>query len=289
MSYSRSQTPGSYRQDPYQQRRRSNLSGLKLRLLIAGAIILFSVISYYSKGQVNPVTGKNQRVDMSVKDEIMLGLQGAPSMGQKSRDFEAQRHVDMIGARLVNALEQQLANQDVRNPYPFEFHLLADQNTVNAFALPGGQVFVTEALYDRLNNDGQIAGVIGHEIGHVLERHASQRMAKGNLIQGIAGAAGVAGGDVNSSRIAAQIGEMVNMKYGRDDELQSDRWGVEIMTIAGYDPRHLIEVMDVLEASSGGAGPPEFLSTHPKPANRREYIERIIKETFPDGVPRGLR
>ncbi len=289
MSYSRSQTPASYRQDPYQQRRRSHLSGLKLRLLIAGAIILFSVISYYSKGQVNPVTGKNQRVDMSVKDEILMGLQGAPSMGQESRDFEAQRHVDMIGARLVNALEQQLANQDVRNPYPFEFHLLADRNTVNAFALPGGQVFVTEALYDRLNNDGQIAGVIGHEIGHVLERHGSQRMAKGNLIQGIAGAAGVAGGDVNSSQAAAWVGNLVNMKYGRDDELQSDRWGVEIMTIAGYDPRHLIEVMDVLEESSGGAGPPEFLSTHPRPANRREYIERIIKEKFPDGVPRGLR
>jgi predicted Zn-dependent protease len=289
MSYSSPQSQGSYRRDPHQQRRRSNLSGLKLRLLIAGAIVLFSVISYYAKGQRNPITGKNQRVDMSVKDEILMGLQGAPEMGQESPNDQAQRRVDMVGARLVNALEQRLANQDVRNPYPFEFHLLSDQNTVNAFALPGGQVFLTEGLYDRLTNDGQVAGVLGHEIGHVLERHGSQRMAKGNLIQGIAGAAGVAGGDISSSQAAAWVGNVVNMQYGRDDELQSDRWGIEIMTIAGYDPRHLIEVMNVLESSGGSGGPPEFLSTHPKPANRREYIERIIKEKFPDGVPNGLR
>ncbi len=82
MSYSSPQSRDPYRRDPHQQRRRSSFSGLKLRLLIAGAIVLFSVISYYAKGQRNPITGKNQRVDMSVKDEIMLGLQGAPAMGQ---------------------------------------------------------------------------------------------------------------------------------------------------------------------------------------------------------------
>lgn len=289
MSYSSPQSQGGYRQDPYQQRRRSSFSGLKLRLLIAGAIILFSVISFYAKGQRNPITGKSQRVDMSVNNEVRMGLQMAPSMGKKSRDIEAQRHVDLIGARLVNALGERLAKQEIRNPYPFEFHLLSDRNTVNAFALPGGQVFVTEGLYFRLTNDGQIAGVIGHEIGHVIERHSSERMAKGNLIQGIVGAAGVAGGDISSSQIAAQVGQMVQMRYGREDELESDRWGIEIMTIAGYDPRHLMEVMDVLESSAGSGGPPEFLSTHPKPANRREYIERIIKEKFPDGVPNGLR
>jgi predicted Zn-dependent protease len=262
---------------------------LKLRLLIAGAIILFSVVSYYSKGQRNPVTGKNQRVDLSVKDEILLGLRGTPSMGQPSNDQRAQRHVETIGARLQNTLEQQLASKNIRNPYPFEFHLLNDQRTVNAFALPGGQVFLTEALYHQLDHDGQIAGVLGHEMGHVLERHGSQRMAQGSLIQSITGAAGVAGGDVNSSQAAAWVGNIVSMNYSRDDELESDRWGIKLMMLAGYSPEHLLEVMDVLEQTSSGSEPPEFFSTHPRPANRREYIKRIIQEKFPDGIPGGLQ
>ena len=282
MSYDSTEQYGQ--RDPRQR----SMSGFKLRLIIAGAIVLFSVVSYYSKGQQNLVTGEKQRVDMSVKDEILMGLRGAPSMGNRSRDDRAQRHVDEIGARLVNTLEQRLADRGIRNPYPFEFHLL-DENTINAFALPGGQVFITEALYRRLDHDGQIAGVLGHEIGHILERHGSQRMAKGDLIQGIAGAAGVAGGDMNSSRAAAWAGNFLTMKYGRDDELESDRWGVELMMWTGYSPEHLLAVMDVLEQSAGGTSPPEFLSTHPLPKNRRDYIKRIIDEKFPDGIPAGLR
>jgi predicted Zn-dependent protease len=284
MSYSRYES-----QDPYDNRRRrsSNFSGLKLRLMIAGAIILFSVVSYYSKGQHNPVTGEKQRVDMTVDKEIMMGLQAAPSMGEQSRDMAAQRHVDEIGGRLVNVLSTALSNKGVSNPYPFEFHLLA-QDQINAFALPGGQVFITEALYSRLKNDGEIAGVLGHEIGHVIERHGSQRMAKGSLIQGIAGAAGVAGGDMSSGRAAQWAGNIVSMKYGRADELESDRWGVELMMNAGYSPEHLIQVMNVLEETAGGETP-EFMSTHPRPANRREYIKRIIDEKFPNGIPGGLR
>ncbi len=255
---------------------------------MAAAIVLFAVLSYYGKGQINPITGDKQRVDLSVKDEIRMGLQGAPSMGRFSNDRQAQYRIELVGARLINALELQLLEQDLRNPYPFEFHLLADSRTVNAFALPGGQVFMTEGLYRRLSNDGEIAGVLGHEMGHVIERHGSQRMAKGSLIQGIVGAAGVAGGDVSSSQAAAWVGNMINMKYGREDELASDGWGVELMVNAGYSPEHLLRVMDVLEESSGGAGPPEFLSTHPRPANRREYISEIIREKFPNGIPPGL-
>lgn len=275
-----------------QPRRRSNFSGLKLRLLIAGAIMLFSVVTFYSKGQVNPVTGEKQRVDMSVSDEIAMGLQAAPSMGAQSRNRQAQGHVDQIGNELIYTLQSRLAKEGINIPYRFEFHLLADRR-VNAFALPGGQVFITEELYRLLDSDGQhngrLAGVIGHEIGHVLERHGSERMAKGNLLRGIVGAAGVAGGDMSSSRVASYIGNIVNMKYGRGDELESDRWGVELMVLAGYNPEHMMAVMDVLESSAGAGAPPEFLSTHPRPANRREYIKEIIAEKFPSGVPIGLR
>ena len=95
-----------------------------------------------------------------------------------------------------------------------------------------------------------------------------------------------------NSRTAAYmaqiIGQLVNMKFGRDDELQSDRLGVQFMAEAGYDPRALIRVMEILAASTQGARPPEFFSTHPNPENRITRIQQAIQETFPEGVPEGL-
>ncbi|MFK7770112.1 MAG: M48 family metalloprotease [Mariniblastus sp.] len=288
MSYYPSEQSSYGRQRQPTRRRSSGFSGLKLRLLIGGAIVLFSVVSYYSKGQPNPVTGEKQRVDMTVKDEIVMGLQAVGSMGQPSLNREAQRRVDRIGFQLVRALQKKLEPDNIEVPYPFEFHLLADQKQVNAFALPGGQIFITEALYRHLN-DGELAGVLGHEVGHVIERHGSEHMATGNLFKGIAGAAGVAGGDMNSGRAAAWLTNVIGMKYGRQDELESDRWGVSLLILAGYNPEHLISVMDVLEQTAGGGGTPEFMSTHPRPANRRAYIKQIIADQFPRGVPPGLQ
>ena len=283
-----------YPQQQPPRRRRSGMSGMKVRLLIAGAIILFSVISFYSNTDVNAVTGEKQRVGgLTEKEEIVLGLNARPQMIQQHRgisdDPQGRKSVENMGARLVNALYHRLKQEGIDIPYPFEFHLLNDSQVVNAFALPGGQVFITEALYYQLENEGQLAGVLGHEIGHVIERHGAQRMAKGRLTQGLVGAAGVAGGNAESARAAAMIGNLINMRYGRDDELESDRWGVELMVLSGYDPRHLLGVMDILERATGGGGQPEFMSTHPKPANRKEYIQRILDEKFPGGLPPGLR
>ena len=229
-----------------------------------------------------------------------MGLTSMPSLVQEfdgqSPNQDWQQIVDYVGARLLNALQQRLAARGISNPYPFDFHLLADRDTINAFALPGGQVFITEALFLQLAKsvtrdrfESRLAGVLGHEIGHVIERHSAQRMAKARLMQGFANSAGVAGGDVNSAQVAAAVGSMVLKGNSRAHELESDRWGVELMVFAGYDPRALNDVMDVLEQASAGNGAPELLSTHPKPANRREYINRIIDEKFPDGVPGNLK
>ena len=265
------------RRQQRRQKRRSLFSGMKLRLMIGGAIVLFSLFRFYSKGQLNPITGKTQRVDMTVDQEVMMGLQSAPSMGQVSRDPRATQHVQRVGQELVNSFEQALysRNEPVRNPYKFDFHLLADRRTINAFALPGGQVFITEALYTKLQNEDQLAGVLGHEIGHVIERHGSERMAKGSLIQGLVGATGVMGGGTGAASAANYVGKMTQMKYGRNDELESDEWGVKLMLIAGYDAEQLLGVMDILDEAGGGGGP-EFMSTHPRPANRKEYIKEIL-------------
>jgi predicted Zn-dependent protease len=265
------------------QKRRSMFSGMKLRLLIGAAIILFSLFRFYSKGQTNPITGKTQRVDMTIDQEIRMGLQSAPSMGQPSRDRNKIARVEAIGRRLQTRFEQVLYEREppIRNPYDFEFHLLGDRRTINAFALPGGQVFITEALLDKLENDDQLAGVLGHEIGHVIERHGSERMAKGNFIQGLVGAAGVVGGSSGSASAASYVGNMMQMKYGRGDELESDEWGIKLMILAHYDPHELLGVMDILDDAGGGGGP-EFMSTHPRPKNRKAYIEKILAE-LPDG------
>ena len=277
----------SYSNQPRQRRRSSFSSGIKLRLLFAAGIVLFSLVSFWNKGQTNPVTGKVQRVDMTIKEEILMGLQSAPQMGTPSRDRDAQNRVVHIGEQLVSALNMDLYQRKLKNPYSFNFTLLDDRRTVNAFALPGGQVFLTEALYGQLS-DSQVAGVLGHEIGHVIERHSSEQMAKGNLIKGMVSAVGVAGGGYDSSRIASYVGNVLNMRYGRSDELESDKWGVLLMAMAGYHPSAMMDVMDVLEKSAGGGGAPEFLSSHPRPANRRVYIEELIKE-LPPNVLQGLQ
>jgi predicted Zn-dependent protease len=159
---------------------------------------------------------------------------------------------------------------------------------VNAFALPGGQVFITAALYHALETHGQLAGVLGHEIGHVIERHGNKRMAKDQMFQGLAAAGGVAGGSQQSAQMAQFAAQMASMKYGRDDELESDKWGVRLSVMAGYDPRAMIGLMAILDKAAQGAAPPEILSTHPKPRNRVAYIERVIEEEFPNGLPSGL-
>ena len=272
-------------------------NNFKKRLILALILALFALVSYYGKpGDENAVTGEIERVAMiDEAQEIQLGLQAAPEMvrqhGGPSASAGDQQRVQQIGFRLLDALEQELRAKSRHNPYyeAFRFTLLADNKMVNAFALPGGQVFITEALYRDLQTEGQLAGVLGHEIGHVLARHGNKQMAKQGLFQGLAGAAGVLGGTEESARSAQMISAMISMKYGREHEHESDRWGVRLCAMAGYDPYAMIGVMEILDQATGGQGPPEFFSTHPKPVNRVAYIKQVIREEFPDGVPEGLR
>ncbi len=276
-------------------RTKSSGSGLKIRLMIAAAIAIFALISYYGNpGDKNQITGEKERVAFGEEaDEMQLGLQAVRQMAEQHGGFSRGANAGLVkdmGARLLLALDEWMAkNGGGTNPYQFDFHLLRDPSTVNAFALPGGQVFITQALLGRLETDGQLAGVLGHEIGHVIERHGNKRMAQQQLFSGLAAAAGAAGGDVNSARMAQMVAQMVQMSYGRDDELESDKWGVRLSFLAGYDPNAMEGLMRVLEEASPGGGPPEMLSTHPKPANRVEYIQQVIAEEFPNGLPPGLR
>jgi predicted Zn-dependent protease len=150
--------------------------------------------------------------------------------------------------------------------------------------LPGGQVFITEGLLKRLKSEDQLAGVLGHEIGHVIGRHSAEQVAKAKLTQGLTGAAVIATFDPNNPRsvgtaaMAALIGKMVNIKFGRDDELESDKLGVDFMADTGYRPESMVEMMQILAEAGGNQRPPEFFSTHPNPENRITRIKEAIAE-----------
>jgi predicted Zn-dependent protease len=218
---------------------------------------------------------------MTVDQEIALGLQAAPEMAQQFGGLDPNENdqavVDQIGSQI---LQNSPAGQ---SPYQFDFHLLADPQTINAFALPGGQVFITRALYDQLQTEGELAGVLGHEIGHVVGRHSAEQLAKAKLTEGLTGAAVIATYDpenpasAGSAQVAALIGQLINLRYGREDELESDFLGVCFLSDAGYDPAELIRVMEVLASASQGQAPPEFFSTHPNPQNRIQRIQEDIQ------------
>lgn len=262
-------------------RRGSPIAGCNPKILIALAIGLFAVFQYFSSTTVdtNEFTGREQRLQLKPEQEIAMGLQAAPEMAKRHGGFSSDPRksalVKQVGQKLVMATEAR------NTPYKFDFHLLADRMTVNAFALPGGQIFITEALLNLLKTEDELAGVLGHEIGHVVGRHSSEQIAKSQLINGLTNAAIMAtagddGSGQGSAQMAMLVNQMVTTKYGRGDEIESDRLGVRFMIECGYNPEALIQVMEVLKKASGGGGAPEFLSTHPAPDNRKDLIQEEI-------------
>jgi predicted Zn-dependent protease len=274
----------------YVEQRRSGCGG---QIVVAALVAIVSIVGYFSHSVKNPITGETQHIDISVDQEIALGLQAAPQMAQEfggeDRDPEAQQLVSEVGQDVV---QHSVAG---KSQYKFQFHALADDQTINAFALPGGQVFITRALLIRLRSRGQLAGVLGHECGHVIARHSAEQIAKSRLTQGLTGAAVLATYNPYDSRsrgsaaVVAIIGQLVNLKFSRNDELEADKWGVRLMSEAGYDPRAMLEVMEILKQASSGGRQPEFFATHPNPENREDHIRQEIEQQFPNGVPVGLR
>lgn len=257
------------------------------RLLIGLIVALVSAFGYFGLREFNPITGETQHIALSPEQEIALGLQSAPEMAEQfgglEPDATIQGDVTAVGERLV---QQSVAG---RTPYRFSFHVLRDRETVNAFALPGGPIFITRGLLERFENEAQLAGVLGHEISHVIARHSAEHIAKSQFAQGLINAAGTAGSDGSdrgqgAAQVAAVVAEMVQLKYGRSDEYQADTLGVRLLSETGFDPRALLSVMRILAESGPTGRTPEFLSSHPDPGNREGLIQRAIETRFPDGV-----
>ncbi|WP_375235705.1 M48 family metalloprotease [Winogradskyella sp.] len=244
----------------------------KVRLLIGVAIVAFAFIRRCSQQETNPYTGRTQAISLSPEQEIAIGLQSAPGMTQQHGGLhpnnQYQALVDQVGNKLVN-------NSIAKNtPYKYDFHLLADDKIINAFALPGGQCFITYALFSKLENQDQLAGVLGHEIGHVLGKHSNERITDSKFWQTMIMGAGA----IDMGVIAQQYGQGKLLANGRDDELESDELGIFFMIKAGYNPEEMIGVMQILKNAAGPNRQPEFQSTHPDPENRIDKIKEAINK-----------
>jgi predicted Zn-dependent protease len=268
------------------------MARLLIRFVLALIFVVIGLFNYATNVSENPITGERQRVQLTPEQEIVLGQQARTEMAAQFGGFypdeTVQAYIDRVGQAVV---QESIAGE---SPYPFEFHVLNDPQTINAFALPGGQVFITAALLSRLTTEAQLAGVLGHEVGHVVARHGSEHLARQQLGRALVNAIVIAASDdPNSSQQAAilaqAVNQLVNLRYGRADELESDRLGFQFMTEADYTPEGIVELMQILNSAQEGGRPPEFLSTHPNPRNRVELLEELIAATYPSGIPPELR
>jgi predicted Zn-dependent protease len=234
--------------------------------------------------KVNPATGQRQFDFLSQDQEVALGLEAAPELirgyGGEVSDAWLTDYVSTIGQDLAQYVEKEYRD------LPWEFTLL-DSDVINAFALPGGQVFISRGLMMEMTNEAQLAGVLGHEIGHVTAEHGDQQVVRQMGLQGLAVTAAVVA--QLSDEELVQYGApalvtgagIVNLKYGRDEELEADALGLRYMTKAGYDPAGQLQVMEILARASEGAGqPPEFLSTHPHPETRINRIRKLLRTDY---------
>jgi predicted Zn-dependent protease len=230
----------------------------------------------------NPATGERQFNVLSTEREVAMGEQAAPDFLKQYGGPIPDQQVQQV----VKDLGQALAAKSERPDLPWEFHAV-NSSHINAFALPGGKVFITRGLMAKFDNMAQLAGVLGHEVGHVTAEHIGQRMSQALVIQGLATGVNVAAqqSDEDWLRVlgwGTQIsGGLYLLSFSRDQEYESDKLGLRYMTALDYNPVGQLQVMQILRRAGGSAGL-EILSTHPLPQSRVQRLEKLIRRQYPD-------
>jgi len=219
----------------------------------------------------NPVTGKNELSLISESQEIGMGRQSAQQVAQSIGyydDPQVQAYVSAVGMKMAKASE--------RPNLPWEFHVVNDAS-VNAFALPGGFIYVTRGLMTSINNEAELATVLGHEIGHVTNRHSVQQISKAQIAQLGLGVGSILSSDIaRVAGLASQGLGVLFLKYSRDAENQADQAGFRYALNQSYDVREMASVFQTLDrvsAAGGGGRLPEWLATHPNPGTRIQKTE----------------
>lgn len=261
-----------------------NVANRPMRRGRYGTILALSLMAALPACSTNPTTGRSQFNLLSREEEIQIGQQQSPELtqefGGRVENQALQSYVTEVGQRLA-------ARTEGDNPsLPWEFTLL-DSDVINAFALPGGKVFITRGLVSKMNNEAQLAGVLGHEIGHVTARHINDQLTRqtaagvgAQIISGIAGQSSSAAVQQITPVIIQYGGNGILMKFSRDQESEADRLGMRYMTELGYNPVGQRQVMEILQRESGAGGGSEFFATHPYPETRIERINEWLNDEF---------
>jgi predicted Zn-dependent protease len=236
-------------------------------------LLAFILLSFVACA-TNPVTGKKQLALITEAQEMQMGKEASVQVAQQMglvNDPELQNYVDSVG--------RQLAAKSERPHLQWEFRVV-DDPMINAFALPGGYIFLTRGILAHFNNEAEMVSVLGHEIGHVTARHSVEQMSKQQLASLGLGIAMIL------SPQAAQYGDLAGaglqlmfLKFGRDDERQADDLGLRYMIQGGWDADQMPPVFDVISATSRqteGGRVPEWASTHPDPDRRAERLREQI-------------
>ena len=241
------------------------------RRVAATAVAIFSSVSLLV-GQTRIVAPDNK---YDPKEDVQLGREAAREVEQQLpilRDDNVESYVDRIGERLADSIPNEFRHREFN--YDFKVVNVSD---INAFALPGGPMYINRGMIEAAKNEGEVAGVIAHEISHVALRHGTAQASKatkyqvGSVIGAIAGAIiGGTAGQIVSQGTQFGLGTAF-LRFGREYERQADLLGSQIMARAGYDPRDMASMFQTLQEKSGNGGP-EWLSSHPNPSNRYQAI-----------------
>lgn len=259
----------------------------------ASALVLLSMLGMPAGlvGQTRVVAPKNP---YSIDKDVQLGSQAAQEVERQLpllNDSEVQRYVANVGRRLAEAIPAEYQHREFRYSYK-----VVDVKELNAFALPGGFTYVNRGLIEAATNEGELAGVIAHEISHAALRHGTAQAAKAQKYSTLGAIAGIAGAVLGGvGNVAGQLGQMgigaYFLKFSREYEKQADLLGARIMANAGYDPRDLANMFRTIERTGGNTGP-QWMSNHPNPGNRYEYIVKeaeVLRISRADIDPRDFK
>ena len=244
---------------------------MKRQALIAWlALVAITVMPFTALAQTQIKYHSNK---YSVQDDVKLGRQAAQEAEQQFpllRDEEVRSYVEDVGRRLVTAIPSQFQHSE----FQYYFKVI-NARDINAFALPGGPMYVNRGMIEAARTEGEMAGVMAHEISHVALRHGTAQASKGQkygLLAGIAGIAGTILGGPGVGQLAQAPFAVYLLKFSREYETEADILGAQIMAQAGYDPRDLANMFRTLQQQGGGGG--GFLSDHPSPSDRYARIEK---------------